>query len=93
MAETNTKGQQIKNLLTPGEIVVIQLALQMVIDDMTEFLKLKNVSSEGKRAAAASMKDASTALAKISVMSGTLVKMNPYKEGDEKDFLNPQNKD
>lgn len=78
-----------KQQLTYKEIVAINMGLQVLIEDMQA--AAKDSSLNFNPGARADMKDilanAVSAKAKLTVSSGHEIVMEPYKEGDEKDFL------
>lgn len=76
------------NQLTPSEIAVIQMALQGVIEDLQESAKAPVPFTPEARKQMKEITDtAQSALAKIAKVSGRMVQMDPYQQGDEKEFL------
>lgn len=77
------------NKLTSTEVMVIQMALQVMIEDNEAVMK--DVKFPFTPQARKEMKEmlecAKSARAKIVSISGKDVQLDPYTEGDEKDFL------
>lgn len=77
------------NVLTPDEVIITQMALSGLIED------LEDVSSnpqypftpDARKDQKQMLSCAKSALEKIAKTSGRLVQLDPYKEGDEKEFL------
>ncbi len=78
-----------KNTLTPHEVKIIQLALTTMIEDMTDSSKNINFpfTPEARGLIADMLSTAKSALDKIAKASGHLVQLDPYQDGDEKEFL------
>lgn len=76
-----------KRFLTPDEIAVMQMALQCLIEDTEDGMKDKRFSNEAYLSLREILGNAKSALGKIQVMSGQAFKMDPYKPGDEDEFL------
>lgn len=77
------------NKLTPEEVTVIQMALQNTIEDLEAVGKDPTIpfTPEARKDAREILGNAKSALKKIQSTSGHAVRMDPYKEGDEKDFF------
>lgn len=77
------------NQLTPPEITIIQMALQQVIEDNESVTKDPTIpfTPEARAIARDIIKNAKSALSKVQKVSGHVVKMDPYQEGDEQEFL------
>lgn len=77
------------NALNPNEVTVIQMALTSMIEDMEEVSKDTKLPFTPQ--ARSEMRDmvnhAKSALGKIALASGKLIKLDPYQEGDEKEFF------
>jgi len=77
------------NALTPKEVKVIHMALETFIEDNTAMRTNQTMPFNAE--ARTMMKDmfetATDALKKIQLASGYAVKLDPYNEGDEKEFL------
>ena len=80
------------NALTPKEVKVIHMALETFIEDNTAMRKDASIPFNPE--ARVMMKDmfeiASSALKKIQLASGYAVRLDPYNQGDEKEFLTKQ---
>lgn len=78
-----------ENILTPNEVLIIQMSLQQTIDDLT--VNLNNPALPFSPDARKDMRDmynnAVSAKAKIAKGSGHEVKMERYKDGDEQEFF------
>ena len=77
------------NTLTPKEVKVIHMALETFIEDNTAMRKNQTIpfNSEARTMMKDMFETASSALKKIQLASGYAVKLDPYNEGDEKEFL------
>lgn len=77
------------NKLTPEEVTVIQMALQNTIEDLETVGKDPTIplTPEARKDAREILANAKSALKKIQSTSGHAVRMDPYKEGDEKEFF------
>lgn len=77
------------NQLKPDEVAIIQLALGGVIEDLEAGSKNENIpfTPAARKDLNDILRNAKSALAKIALVSGKLVRFDPYKEGDEKGFL------
>ena len=77
------------NTLSPKEVAVIQMALDVQIEDLVA--TSKDVSfpftPEARRDIKDILSNSRSALAKIRLVSGHTLKLDPYKEGDELEFL------
>lgn len=80
------------NALSPDEVAVIQMSLVGMIEDIEEGSKNQNFpfTPKARKDMRDILKTAKSALAKIILASGKAVRLDPYKEGDEKDFLTKQ---
>ncbi len=80
------------NALTPKEVKVIHMALETFIEDNTAMRTDQTIPFNTE--ARAMMKDmfetATSALKKIQLTSGYAVQLDPYNEGDEREFLTKQ---
>lgn len=80
------------NALTPKEVKITQMALQTFMEDNEAISKDQSIPLTPQ--ARADMEDmyinAKSAYEKIAKASGYAVKLDPYNEGDEKDFLTKQ---
>lgn len=80
------------NALTPDEVAVIQMALSGLIEDVTEVSQ--NIkypfTPDARKDQREILQCAKSALSKIAIASGKLIKLHPYKEGDETEFLTKQ---
>lgn len=76
-------------ILTPKEVFATEMALSAMIEDLEAMVN--NQQYPFTPEARAEMKDilatSRSAHKKIALASGNLVKLDPYKEGDEKEFL------
>lgn len=81
--------KQEQNNLTPEEVTVIQMALDVFIED-NEIIS-KDVkypfTPEARTAMREMLTAAKSAHQKIAKASGHMVKLDPYVDGDEKEFL------
>lgn len=77
------------NALTPKEVLIVQMALTTFIEDNDSMSKNPNFpfTPEARLNIKDMGKTAKSALAKIQKASGHAVQLDPYKEGDEKEFL------
>lgn len=77
------------NQLFPDEVTVIQMALTVLIEDHTAVMQDPTIplTPEARTLARDMLKNAKSALAKIALVSGKLIQMDAYQEGDEKEFL------
>jgi hypothetical protein len=75
--------------LTPNEVAVIQMSLDSMIQDMETVSKNQKIpfTPESRKDIRDILNYAKSALAKIAIASGKLIKLDPYHEGDEKEFL------
>lgn len=78
--------------LTPKEVNAIQMALTTMIEDVSAMSKdpAHNWTKEAKEIYLDILVTAKSALDKIATTSGHRVQLDPYKEGDEKEFLKPK---
>lgn len=77
------------NKLTSDEVAVIQMALQNTIEDLEIVGKDPTVpfTPEARKHSREILAHSKSALKKIQSTSGHAVRMDPYKEGDEKEFF------
>lgn len=76
------------NKLDPNEIRIIQMALHTTIEDLEAGMKSKVVFNKKATDAMTDMLlCAKSAHAKISSVSGCDIRLDPYVQGDEKEFL------
>lgn len=73
------------NALTPDEVIVIQMSLSTFIEDMTEASQNAKFpfAPSARKDLKSMLSCAKSALDKIASVSGHLVQIDPYKEGDE----------
>ncbi len=77
------------NALTPKEVKVIHMALEVFIEDVTTSSKDPSLpfNPEARTMFKDMIETANAALIKIQLASGYAVRLDPYNEGDEKEFL------
>jgi hypothetical protein len=77
------------NVLAPKEITLIQMALESTIEDLQVTMKNPKLpfTPEARRDMEDMLKTGRTALVKIRAASGNIVRLDPFKEGDEKEFM------
>lgn len=77
------------NTLNPKEVIIIQMALGTMIEDFEATMNDPrfNFTPEARKEQKEIYATAKSALAKIALVSGALVKIDPYNEGDEIEFL------
>lgn len=77
------------NALTPKEVKVIHMALETFIEDNTAMRTNQTIpfNAEVRTMMKDMFETATAALKKIQLASGYAVKLDPYNEGDEKEFL------
>ena len=80
------------NVITPEEALIIQMALTTFIEDMDAASKNINFpfTPEARKDQKDMLSCAKSALGKIALASGKLIKLDPYQEGDESEFLTKQ---
>lgn len=80
------------NALTPDEVAVVQMALGAMIEDLEAARMNPNYpfTPETRKDMKDILSNSKSALAKIAVASGKLLKLDPYKDGDELDFITKQ---
>ncbi len=80
------------NKLNPSEVFIIHMALQSLIDDTESVCKNARIpfTPEARKDMKDILDNAKSALKKITVVSGSTIRMDPYKEGDEAEFLTKQ---
>lgn len=80
------------NVLNPKEVAVIQMALGVQIEDMEAAIKDQSLPflPEVRKDMRDILLNSKLALAKIELASGHNLKLDPYKEGDELEFLTKQ---
>lgn len=78
-----------KNNLTPNEVTVVQMALSGMIEDLEEVSKDPTIpfTPQARKDQKEILTHARSAHAKIASASGHEVKLDPYNEGDENEFL------
>lgn len=77
------------NALTPDEVLIVQMALQQIIED-NEAVSTDSTlpfTPEARTMMRDMLKNAKSALVKIQKASGCAIQLDPYNEGDEKEFL------
>ena len=81
-----------KNTLTPDEVLITQIALSATIEDMEVIAKDHTIpfTPEARKSQRDMLAAAKSAHKKIAAASGQLIQLDPYKEGDETDFLTKQ---
>ena len=77
------------NALSTKEVAVIQMALGAIIQDTEEISKDPEIpfTPDARKDMSDILENAKSALSKIVLASGSEVKLDPYVEGDENDFL------
>lgn len=77
------------NIVTPDEIAVIQMGLQTVIEDIDAGLKnpMFPFTPETRKEMKDMLACCRSALLKVQAVSGRTLQMDPYKPGDETEFL------
>lgn len=80
------------NALTPDEVATVQMALGGMIEDLEAAKSNPSYpfTPESRKDINAILTNSKTALAKIAIASGKLLKLDPYQEGDENEFLTKQ---
>lgn len=80
------------NALSPKEVKVIHMALEVFIEDNTTMRTDQTIpfNAEARMLMKDLFETASAALKKIQLASGYAVKLDPYNEGDDKEFLTKQ---
>lgn len=80
------------NILSPNEIVVIQMALSGLIEDMEAVSGNPNFpfTPDARKSQREILTAAKSAMDKLEKVSGNVVQLDPYKEGDEDEFLTKQ---
>jgi len=80
------------NALTPKEVKVIHMALETFIEDNKSVSTDPSIpfNNEARILMNDMFETASSALKKIQLASGYAVQLDPYKEGDEKEFFTKQ---
>lgn len=80
------------NVLNPREVAIIQMALGVQIEDLEIASKDPNLPfmPEVRKDMKEILLASRSALAKMEKVSGFLLKLDPYKEGDESEFLTKQ---
>lgn len=78
-----------KLIITPDETKVIQMGLAEVIESITETMKNPAIpfNPEARKSMKQILTVALSASKKIEAISGVSAEMEPYKEGDENEFL------
>jgi hypothetical protein len=77
------------NLLTPQEVTVTQMALSGMIEDLEAVGKDPKLpfTPEARKHQKEILEAARSAHLKFAAASGMVIQLDPYKEGDEKEFL------
>ena len=77
------------NKLTPDEVVIIQMSLSGLIEDLEAVSGNQNYpfTPYARKQHREMLASAKSALAKVAAVSGKLVQLDPYQEGDENEFL------
>ena len=77
------------NILTPEEVLISQMALSALIEDLETVSKDPTIpfNPEARKHQREMLAAAKGAHSKLAAASGKLVKLDPYKEGDEKEFF------
>jgi hypothetical protein len=77
------------NALTPKEVIITQMALSSIIEDLEVVSKDPQLpfTPEARKDQRDMIQNAKSALDKIALASGELIKLDPYNEGDEREFL------
>lgn len=80
------------NALNPNEVAITQMALSGLVEDLESVSKNQAYpfTPEARKMQKEMLANAKSALGKIAVASGKLIKLDPYTEGDENDFLTKQ---
>lgn len=80
------------NTLTPKEVTITQMALSGLIEDIEAVCNDPKYpfTPEARKDLKDMLQHARSALSKIAIASGALVKLDPYNEGDEQDFFTKQ---
>ncbi len=80
------------NILNKAEASVIQMALSMMIEDLEAVGSNQNFpfTPEARKDQKEILSCAKSALQKIAKAQGELIQLDPYQEGDEKEFLTKQ---
>lgn len=82
----------IQQFLTPKEVKVIHMALEVFIEDNTAMRTDQSIpfNPEAREMMKDMFETATSALKKIQETSGYAVMLDEYKEGDEREFLTKQ---
>lgn len=80
------------NVLNPKEVAVIQMALGVQIEDLESAIKDQSLPflPEVRKDMKDILLNSRSALTKVELVSGHNLKLDPYKEGDELEFLTKQ---
>lgn len=78
-----------KNILTPNEVTITQMALSGLIEDLEAVSKNQSYpfTPQARKEQSEMLVSAKSALEKIAKSSGKLIQIDPYNEGDETEFL------
>jgi hypothetical protein len=81
-----------KNILNSNEVTITQMALSALIGDMESVSKNQSYpfTPDARKQQKEMLAYAKSALEKLSKASGQLVRLDPYNEGDEDEFLTKQ---
>jgi len=82
-----SQGHQLNNILKPEEVNVIQLALDAMIEDVSETLKSVKWNTGARKDLHEILDTAKSAQNKLGVLTGSVLKLAPYVEGDDKKFI------
>lgn len=77
------------NQLTPQEVGIIQIALGTMIEDAEAMCHDQTIpfNPQARKEMREILATAKSALAKIQLTTGHAVRLDPYQQGDEKEFL------
>jgi hypothetical protein len=78
------------NHLKPEEVLVIQMALSAMIEDMETAIQsraLKAFNDGAQKQLREILASAKTVHEKIGKVSGALIRLDPYRPGDEKELM------
>lgn len=79
-------------ILTPNEVMITQMALSGLIEDLESVSKDPSLpfTPSARKDQKDMLSAAKSAMAKLAATSGKEVKLDPYQEGDENEFLTKQ---
>lgn len=80
------------NRLTPEEVTVTQMALSGMIEDLEIVSKNQSYpfTPEARKSQKDMLANARSAHSKFAAASGKIIQLDPYNEGDEKEFFTKQ---